>query len=343
MRSAAPKIEAHYQYYDTAVEPTLDHTNQKCDDWALTGGKQYCSPTLSTPDATIEGDTQLRSLPFDRVLGSGQDVILYADITKPEFGKFHSTLANRARKGEIAYRLRYRAAERTQAEPLPVNGYGVELQLKRTDYIVIDDREANSRTETPASSQVVLDAEEEVADLKPLSNSELANLGVKAASFIMQSEDQFETLLKLTQDFPKYSAPIAMHNESEDFLAEHYFNRGQMVPPGTNVLWMNGVQLIERQMSPYTLVDMLRRERKLIRGVTDLGLTGKEAISLLGNPEVTAAKSGDETRRFDWRDEAEEGRVIIWLNNIEKDKRYAEFPTGLMSVSCDSDYSLEPP
>jgi UDP-glucose:glycoprotein glucosyltransferase len=221
-------------------------------------------------------------------------------------------------------------------EKLPVNGYGVELQLKRTDYIVIDDREAEKKEESSetANLEVNLDAEEEVTDLKPLSSSELSALGVKAASFIMHSDDPFNSLLKLTQDFPKYSASFAAHNESEDFLREHYFNRGQMVPQGMNVLWMNGVQLIERQIDPYTLVDLLRRERKLIKGVTDLGLTGKQAVSLLGNREVTIAKSNDEVGRFDWRDEIEDGRVILWLNNIEKDKRYAEYPTSLMSVSA---------
>jgi UDP-glucose:glycoprotein glucosyltransferase len=274
-------------------------------------------------------------LPFDRTLGRGQEAVLYADITKPEFGSFHTVLSDMARKGEISYRLRYRPAGREQSAPLPVSGYGVELQLKRTDYIVIDDREASSTTDAPkpAASEVVLDAEEEVTDLKPLSSSELNSLGTRAASFIMQSEDPFKTLLKLTQDFPKYSASVAAHNESEEFLTEHYFNRAQMVPAGMNVLWMNGVQLIDRQIDPYNLVDSLRTERKLIKGVTDLGLTGKEAVSLLGHREVASAKSNDDVRRFDWRDEIEEGRVIIWLNNLEKDKRYAELPSSLMSVS----------
>ncbi|KAI0127833.1 UDP-glucose:glycoprotein glucosyltransferase [Xylariales sp. AK1849] len=334
LRSAAPRIEAHYQYYDTAVEHSLQSQQEDCADWLLLGGKQYCSASLSHPEATINSDTQPQLLPFDRTLGRGPEAVLYADITKPNFGSFHTALSDMARKGEISYRLRYRLADRKQLAKLPISGYGVEFQLKRTDYIVIDDREAASKLDAgeTAASEFVLDAEEEVTDLKPLSSSELSSLGVKAAAFIMQSEDPFSTLLKLTQDFPKYSASIAAHNESEAFLKEHYFNRGQMVPPGMNVLWMNGVQLIERQIDPYTLVDLLRRERKLIKGIADLGLTGKEAVSLLGHREVTSAKSNDDVRRFDWRDEIEEGRVIIWLNNIEKDKRYADYPTNLMAL-----------
>lgn len=292
--------------------------------------------TLILFDRILHEYRQTRSLPFDRALGAGSDVILYADITKPEFGPFHKSLSEMARKGDVSYRLRYRVDQTEEREPLPVSGYGVELQLKRTDYIVIDDREAESETGSAAKSaptEVVLDGEEEVTDLKPLSSSELASLGLKAGSFIMQSDDPFQTLIKLTQDFPKFSTSVAAHNASDAFVKEHRQNRALSVPAGMNVLWMNGVQLIERQIDPFTLVNSIRRERKLIEGVTSLGLSGKEAVSLLGHREVTSAKSDDEPRRFDWRDEIEEGRVIIWLNNIEKDKRYAEYPKSLMAVS----------
>lgn len=337
LRTAAPRIEAHYQYYDSAAEPSLQGSKETCPEWILANGKQYCSPDLAEAGARVAGDSQLRSLPFDRVLGDGPETILYADITQPGFGSFHKTLAGKARKGEVSYRLRYRIDQRGGLEPLPVSGYGVELQLKRTDYIVIDDREAEAEASTAEKTipaEVVLDEEEEVADLKPLSSSELAGLGLKAGSFIVQSEDPFQTLIKLTQDFPKFSTSIAAHNASDEFTAEHRGNRAQMmVPAGMNVLWMNGVQLIERQVDPYTLIDSVRRERKLIKGVTDLGLSGREAVSLLGHREVTAAKSNDEPPRFDWRDEIEEGRVIIWLNNLEKDSRYANYPKSLMGVS----------
>ncbi|KAI1880384.1 hypothetical protein JX265_002005 [Neoarthrinium moseri] len=334
MRSAAPRIEAHYQYYDTAVKPTVQGSSDDCADWILLEGRQYCSASLSNAEGPISSVSQSRLLPFDRTLGRGPEAVLYADITKPSFASFHHTLSDLARKGEISYRLRYRLDDRDHLARLPISGYGVELQLKRTDYIVIDDREAESTTDGAKStnSGVDLNADDDVADLKPLSSTELANLGVKAASFIMQSENPFDSLLRLTQDFPKYSTSIAVHNESQDFLREHYANRAQLVPAGMNVLWMNGVQMIERQIDPYTLVDLLRRERKLIKGVTDLGLTGKQAVSLLGHREVTVAKSNDEILRFDWRDEIEDGRVIVWLNNIEKDKRYAEYPTSLMAL-----------
>lgn len=274
-------------------------------------------------------------MPFDIALGNGPSCILYADVTAPDFGKFHKALVESARNRQCAYKLRHRRLSLDSLEALPVSGYGVELALKRTDYIVIDDRKAGEEAEQKAvDSELVLDEDEEVADLKPLSTSELRDLGLRAGSFVMHSDNSFDTLLKLTQDFPKYSTSLTKHNVSEDFLKEHKGNRASLVPAGVNVFWMNGVQLVDRQIDAFTLVDLVRRERKMIHGVMDLGLTGEEAISLLAHDTVAAAKSEDgDVQRFLWHDEPEDGRVIIYLNDIEKDKRYAGFPKSLMAVS----------
>ncbi|KAK4161645.1 family 24 putative glycosyltransferase [Cladorrhinum sp. PSN259] len=338
MRTAAPRIEAHYQYYSTAVESSLVEDQEGCAQWFLVDGKQYCTPALDMAHGDVK-ISQDRILPFDHKIGAGaQDIILYADITSPSFAKYHEAARAIAQKGQGSYRVRYKRSPAHPEEALSVNGYGVSLNLKRTDYIVIDDRDTGANKpsdegQKPLTSEVVLDDEEEITDIKPLEKSELSPLGMKAASFIMKSDNPFETLIKLTQDFPKYSTSLVSQNVSEDFVTEHQANRQVLVPEGVNVLWMNGVQLIDRQIQPFGLIDMLSRERKLINGVLDLGLTGQQAISLLGHSEIAEARSGDdEPRRFDWRDDIEEGEVIVWLNNLEKDKRYKEFSDSIWTL-----------
>ncbi|KAH8670486.1 UDP-glucose:glycoprotein glucosyltransferase-domain-containing protein [Ilyonectria robusta] len=334
LRSAAPRIEAHYQYYSTAVEPGVSTgAKDECPEWALLDSKQYCAPTLTTPIKTGLTSTQLKTLPFDRTLGVGKEAILYADPTSPSFGPYHEALSKAAKRGEVSYRLRYRRSTHSPDAPLPVSGYGVELALKRTDYIVIDDREADQDSQQkPIVEDVVLDGEEEVTDLKPLSTTELSSLGLKAASFILKSENPLEALVKATQDFPKFSASIATHEVSEGFAKEQQANVAAGIPGGIGYLWMNGVRLIERQIEPFQLVEMIRRERKLINGVRDLGFNGKQAISLLGHPKIAGAKSGDEPMRFDWTDRSEEGKVLVWLNDLENDERYESFPKDLTSL-----------
>jgi UDP-glucose:glycoprotein glucosyltransferase len=57
VRSAAPRIEAHYQFYKTSVEPSLvAEQTSTCEIWVSFGGKQYCSPHLDEPFGSIESE-----------------------------------------------------------------------------------------------------------------------------------------------------------------------------------------------------------------------------------------------------------------------------------------------
>lgn len=266
--------------------------------------------------------------------GTRKEAVLYADPLSPSFPSFHQALSKAARAGKLSYRLRYRRNANANFEALPVSGYGVELALKRTDYIVIDDREADVKQAPLGTQDLGLEENSEVSDLKPLSSSELSSLGPKAASFILQSEDPLSTLVKVLQDFPKLSASIATHEVSEDFVKEVQANKEHDIPPGISYLWINGKQLIERQIQPFTLIELVRRERALLDGVRSLGFNGKEAIALLGHPKVAASKAADDAMRFDWTDEQEDGKAIIWLNNIETDEMYADFSDTIQKVGC---------
>ncbi|KAL7927286.1 glycosyltransferase family 24 protein [Trichoderma austrokoningii] len=334
LRSAAPRVEAHYQYYSTAVAPNLgDWSESECSNWVLLDGKQYCSPELEEINKDGLVSLQTKHLPFDRVLGTGREAILYADPTSKTFGAFHKALSKAAVDGSLSYRIRYQRTESTPRATLPMSGYGVELALKRTDYIVIDDR---LQDEEPHNKNIGagagLGGSEDVADIKPLAASDLSSLGLKATSFILQSDDPLETLIKLTQDLPKFLTTIVAHNVSAQFEKEFRLDSLQGVPGGINMLWLNGVQLIERQIEPFALIERLRQERKLIDGFRALGLNGKQAVSILGHQDVSTAKEGNEALRYDWTDRLEDGRVIIWLNDIENDDIYEEYPKSLTSL-----------
>lgn len=336
IHSAAPRIEAHYQYYNTSVVPTIAKEREGyagCDTWVYVpfSGQKYCSPDLDKESAESLGQPgdEVKSLPFDRVLGdatSEKASVLYADLSSESFRKFHQTLSKTAKEGKTSYRVRYRAFEGVESKPLTVSGYGVELALKRTDYIVIDDREKDGAEDKDKAAAETTLSEEEVSDLRPLSQSELRRLGVRAASFVMASEDPFETLLKLSQDFPKHSTSIAATNVSKEFVDEHEKNRDILLPPGYNVMWINGVQVMPRDVEAYALLEHLRRERRMIKSVQEIGLTASEAITLLSHEAITESQVQQESPRYDWRDDAEGGDVIIWMNDIEKDKRYLDWP-----------------
>lgn len=298
-----------------------------CPVWVHLDGKQYCSPELERAQQPVESDDLEAELPFDRTLTTSDTQVvstLYADITHPLFAQFHQTVSKTAKEGKTAYRVRYRPSNQEANQPLLVSGYGVELVLKRTDYIVIDDRDSS---ETTANKDD--DSKDHAAtDLKPLTSSEVSRLGVNAGDYIMSSDDPMSTLLDITADFPKYSSRIAGKNASDAFIKEHLQNRDILLPSGFNVMWMNGIQVQPRDINAYSLLDLLRKERHLINQLKAIGLTATEAISLLSHEVIAQAHADDSPQRYDWRED--EGQdVIIWLNNLEKDTRYANWPKAL--------------
>lgn len=335
IRSAAPRIEAHYQYYNTSVQPNMMAAQDAaCPVWVHFVDKQYCSPSLERAQQDMSMDGLSEELPFDRIFGDREEVpasILYADITHPLFGQFHETLSRAAKEGKSSYRVRYRPST-TDARPLFLNGYGVELSLKRTDYIVIDDRNTAPGDKGEQKPMSVRDLPDEApADLKPLTMSELSTLSLNTASFVMSSEDPLGTLLKASADFPRYSTMIANRNASKEFLSEYLNNRAIFLPQGYSIIWINGLQLDTRTMNAFGLLDHLRRERSLINSLRGLGLRASQAVNLLSHSNISQAQVDDEPQRYDWRDNAE-GQVIMWLNDIEKDKRYQGWPTELTAL-----------
>lgn len=251
------------------------------------------------------------------------------------FSEFHKSISQRAREGEFSYRVRYRPGSVSgSSKPLFVSGYGVELSLKRTDYIVIDDRDAED--ESASGTKPTLadgDAKESpTADLKPLSSSEVSRLGVNAASFVMNSDDPFETLGKLAQDFPRHSSAIAGFNATADFMQEYDENVEKGMPVGVNGMWVNGVQMHPRHVDAYNLLTHLRHERKLIGSFADVGLSPGETIKLLSDPVISKAQTTEDVQRFDYRDDKEGSNVIIWLNNLETDERYDGWPSHITTV-----------
>ncbi len=283
-----------------------------------------------------------RDLQLDRVLNLQKGVpssVLYADILDPSFAHFHKILSKSARESKTSYRVRYTPSKFASSRPLSVNGYGVELALKRTDYIVIDDRETEPSSERSGASE---SEQSERTDLRPLSKSDVAQLGLKTASFILDNPDPFRSLLDVVQDFPSYSSRIASNNISEavvETLQRNQNNQDKSLPPGYNAFWINGVQLDNRQIDAHTLLQHLRRERRLITQLQSFGFSGAEAVNLLIRTSTAKAKTLAGPQRFDFRDDAEGGKVIIWLNNVEKDKRYKSWPSSLAAV-CQSSLLL---
>ena len=259
--------------------------------------------------------------------------ILYADIYSPNLAEFNKRMRNNPGKETLTYGIRYKPTNLVERAALPMAGYGVELALKRTDYIVIDDR--NGSAESDEITKSISDSEED-NNLRPLTASELRDLGEKTASYVMNGKNPMQRLLEVVGDFPQYSSEIASYETSQDLKSEHEVNREAFLPKGYNVIWMNGLQVDPREVDAFNLVDNIRRERGIVNGMRRLGFSATEAISLLSHSVIAQSIVHDKPQRYNFRDDAEGGNVIIWMNNIEKDDRYSQWPTQVEAVCTHS-------
>jgi UDP-glucose:glycoprotein glucosyltransferase len=140
--------------------------------------------------------------------------------------------------------------------------------------------------------------------------------------------------MKLAQDFPRYSSAIAQIDPTPELLAQFEEDLENFaVPAGLNVIWINGLHMSPRHIDAFSLLSHLRHERQFINAFGELGLSPREAVDLISEPSITRAHfSEDSPMRYDYRDEKEGGGVIIWLNNLEKDSRYKDWPSGLSAL-----------
>jgi UDP-glucose:glycoprotein glucosyltransferase len=294
---------------------------------------------------------KVKELPFDHIYNPSVEadtVVLYADIQSNIFKDFHSVLKGLADQGVVRYILRYRPVigfsptRPLKDKPLHVAGYGVELMLKRTDYIVIDDRDVESGTSSQSDHGTkhakVKESDEEIPLITPLHSSELTNLGYQAVQLITTSSSPFDSLQHLSQDFPSQSSRIAavpINDTLIDILREN----NHIIPGGENMFWINGLNIPRDKVEAFNLLGMMRRERSLITSLRQLGLTNEQAITFLTHKSIAESLETTRTNRFDVRDELEGGNVIIWMNDLERDTRYKSWPEGVKNVSPTLNYS----
>lgn len=121
-------------------------------------------------------------------------VNVYTSSIGPEFNAFHQYLLNTIQEqGSLKYSLRFKPSssshqQQQHGHPLYLTGYGVELTLKNTDYLVIDDRTTKENIEDKTK-----------ADSSPISNQPLKYNNKKGNQVLFES-NQVPTIEPLTQD-----------------------------------------------------------------------------------------------------------------------------------------------
>ncbi|WVR05054.1 hypothetical protein IAU60_002066 [Kwoniella sp. DSM 27419] len=363
LHTSAPKIQAEYAWYESSLRAKEGELGvQGCEGWVEWRGKGFCEVDELRKDVELsieDGHHEVvrpTALPFDHVSTSAvstvvsPQAVIYFDPASDASAALLSYLNHHAASyPDFTYIVRYLpptqltvTGDDTEISPrpkTPLSGWGAEMALKKTDYLVVDDRatasgSARSSTESSTAGHergIFADSLGEApwsALSSPLTTIEIQDLGLKAATLIMQSGDPLMALRELSQDFPKYSAALARKVQvPEDIKAKGrtIWQRGQ----SDAGIWINGQA--QAELNAYTLLRNVRAERDLVTSLTSLGLTPKQAIELISDPIIGTAQVEDAPGEgvLDASDRIEGGDVVVYWNDIEKDKRYKNWPTHI--------------
>lgn len=242
--------------------------------------------------------------------------VLYADLRSPEFPLFHKILYQEAQDGKMVYILRYRRSERS--EHVTMTGYGAELSLKKTDYLVLDD---------DASTEKLTDNKNPVYTKK-----ELQNMGLNAAQFVLNHREDPEAALKALKevsfDFPLLSSSLNDTKPVKGFqkaLQENTANGDFM--PGANQLFVNGALLSTSASNLQSLFDLVALEHSRLEELSKAldGAISPEKLATILNDYPLQHALESQPQRIDYRD----ADALLWLNDLSTDVQYKEWPKSV--------------
>jgi len=275
-------------------------------------------------------------------------------------------LKAKASQGLIKYIIRhYLGSEPNDEIPkLRLSGYGVELQIKSSEYKSGDDRKVNDdgqelgnadqdNTGEDKSNEIngfnfkILSEknpkdQEKLSEFKqflldendimaPMKVWQMQDLSLQTAARVLNSpkEQQLSNLVELSQNFPSYARPLSKTSVPKDLKKEVKKNREiffekMSVQPSDAALFINGLYFDMDYVDIFTILETIKSEAKVLDGLGRLGLSDEIASKLTS---VDFSNSNKLSYGIDVRDTA-----VNWINDLEKDKMYQGWPEGVMEM-----------
>lgn len=377
LHSEAPKVAAFSQLaitsgkqaqWDTAAaDSQIDP--EACQSWVDWYGAIVCSASdLQDAINSASPVDKLSTYPFDHIVqsrnasDSAPTAVLYARPLSANFHSLHHTLythASQPSSKPLRYILRW-APDDSQSHSTTsgyLAGYGAALDLKKVDYLVIDDRKVTHAKDAPAldsTSEQSSERNRQLSDRQwldeqllsgkslrhddshsqQLTPSELEHIDLKAAQTIIDSSDPVRSLVQLTQDFPLHSTSLARGsvNATQELVEEVMIMQTRRVRPGAQDIWLNGRSLSVQDVVPLKLLKALKTERKLVDSLTagPLRLTPGQATDLLSDATISKAQAPESENVvfFDASDRIETRKMLEHLLQDDRDEHDVDTVQG---------------
>ncbi|KAI2660673.1 UDP-glucose:glycoprotein glucosyltransferase 2 [Labeo rohita] len=158
-----------------------------------------------------------------------------------------------------------------------------------------------------------------------------SNLSFQAASRIMTVPkfDSLKLMQDLSQNFPSRARSLTRVAVNQDMKKEIEDNQKRLsesigIHPGDAGLFINGIHVDLDIHNPFSILDILRTEAKILEGLHNLGIRGSSISKFLHLPSSTTV---EDSYALDIRHSS-----ILWVNDIEKDSMYRHWPSSLQEL-----------
>ncbi|KAK7864404.1 hypothetical protein R5R35_000446 [Gryllus longicercus] len=361
LHTYSPKVEMFAQMASERGLPSLG-----CPAAADVGGKLTCDAQnlqkIINDVKSLQGPQLVESFGIDHHYPGSQNdslvVVLYGELGTPEFTAFHHVLKPKASLGELDYVVRHYVKERPNKR-VRLSGYGVELQIKSTEYKVQDDTQVQSDGTSDGGEQQ--DENEEIegfhfnrlktlypdmkenldkfrqhllessSELAPLKVWEVQELSLQAAARIVSAprEEALKVLTTIAQNFPLQARSLVRTQVSSELKQEvkenqESFSASLNLQPSDTALFLNGMFFDLDVVDMISLLEVVRQELRVMEGLHKIGISQSQMSSLLA---LDFGGNNNGEYAIDIRDSA-----VIWINDIETDKQYRRWSESLMEL-----------
>ncbi|KAL0895610.1 hypothetical protein ABMA27_011701 [Loxostege sticticalis] len=349
----------------------------KCDTFVFIASRKVCDndalrDILKTYNQYDPEEHRLETYLLDHSYPSSDNksltAILYGELGMTDFSTKHKILAAYADTGAINYVVRWNVKPRGKPK-LRLSGYGVELQLKSTEYKSQDDSNpketeggdapTTSEEEDENDPQNQIDGfnfgrlknlfpalrtplerfrrhlSESSEELAPLKVWQMQALSMQAAAAVIDANDaggdeSLKVLASIAQNFPMQTKSLIHVNVPRSFRDEVLYNQD---------IWAQSMGL--RPAEPLLLVSGAQYDAEeidimaLLAAVReDIGPMNTLHALGLSNKLINTLMSLELGESYTWEEYGLDMRdtAITWLNDLESDERYRRWPASYMEL-----------
>lgn len=276
----------------------FDALEKKCSQALIYDGEILCDFTDVFALKTSASDKPPVDLGLEEhVIGGALKApwaVFYGSLDNPDFAMWHSHLLAAAMDHKLTYILRWAPPQDSVNSRKLLAGWNLKVQVKRTDYLVIDDRSSSK-----SSDEIDLDAPNRVP------KDEIPSIGRKLSEYV-SSKGTVDDLVDMTLNLP---GRLHLLSGVEPASPSRQF------PPGANIVLVNGKPVTD--FDAFSFIDLLREESRL----------NAEVVKLGGTPELLGQGIGGDSE-YELRYNVPSDSVL-WLNDIENDSTFEDWSPTL--------------